>query len=96
MAQGPGSEDKPSGGAMTDDPYLNLAGAIVRQAVIDSRAGNQSAYAWLLDDCPAWLDGLNLDIDPEYWRAWVRAGCPRGAPKAAELKQIKHLERRQR
>lgn len=76
------------------DPYFSLAGAIIRQAIIDSRAGNQSAFAWLLEDCPTWLDWLNVDLDPDFWGAWVRAGCPRGARTAGQVKQVMHFERR--
>lgn len=68
------SKRQPSTGA--GDPYLALAGAILIQAIEDTRAGDLRAAAWLLDTGLFFLDGLGLDIDPDYLRAWIEQGCP--------------------
>ena len=59
------------------DPWLSLASAVVLQAVRDARAGDLGAGAWLTDDGLFYLDGLGLDMDPDYLQAWVKSGCRR-------------------
>lgn len=58
------------------DPWAALAAAVLIRAVDDTRAGDPEAAAWLLDIGLMFLDGLGLDMDPEYMQAWIGQGCP--------------------
>jgi hypothetical protein len=70
----PKSKRRPSTGA--GEPWAGLAAAIVIQAVEDTRAGDLDAAAWLLGDGLFFLDGLGMDIGPDYMRSWINRGCP--------------------
>ena len=61
---------------MTDDPYVNLANAILAQAIEDAQANVPDARAWLLDDGYEMLVLLGKDIDILEWDNWVKMGCP--------------------
>lgn len=63
---------------MAGDPWAGLLAAIILQAAQDTRTGSEEAAAWLLEDAPALLDLLGLDIHPDRVRRWVLAGCPGG------------------
>lgn len=67
-----------------NDPYKALALAVLLQAVTDIRtkAGSGerrlSARRWLLESGQFWLEACtSLAISPDYWQAWVSAGCPK-------------------
>jgi hypothetical protein len=56
--------------AMQDNPAAvkGLGMRVVIQAFKDMADGDPlkaiDALLWLLDDCPLWLEGLGLDLDP--------------------------------
>ena len=64
-------------GNTTSDPWRLLALAVVNQAVIETRAGNQEARRWLLEHGAAWLEACGESIDPQYWQKWIQHGCKR-------------------
>lgn len=60
-------------------PEQKLLVALIRQAVVDARAGDMDAQLWLIEDAPAWLPCLlPEDCDPDdIHEALLRAaGCP--------------------
>ena len=71
------------------DPWAALAGAVLLRAVEDARGGDSLAVAWLLREGLFYLDGLGLDVDPEYLKAWVNSGCP-GVKQPVERPRIKN------
>jgi hypothetical protein len=48
--------------------YRALGAGVVLQAFEDLKGDNPlkaiDALLWLIGDCPLWLDGLGLDLDP--------------------------------
>lgn len=72
------------------DPYAALGAAIVIQAIQEARAGCQEAATWLLSDGQMIIDGLGLDVDPQWLRRFVEQGCPvNGDNRKRHRKKVK-------
>lgn len=54
-----------------EDPYLNLAAAVIVRAVLDAQAGKLDAREWLLNTGMSWLDKLGAELDPSYLCRYV-------------------------
>ena len=51
--------------------YVDLAVAIVTQAIKDARRGDQKAHRWLAGSSSQWLFGAVADTDPEQLQRLV-------------------------
>jgi hypothetical protein len=72
-------------GPKTISACRKIAGAVVTQAVVDARAGNQEALNWFFtQDAENYLS--ILEIDPEKVISMARAGFPKD-PKAMKPNQ---------
>jgi hypothetical protein len=62
---------------LTTEGYIRLMAATIIQAAKDVRRGDDRAAYWLRNDGIDWFEFITRDrMDPEYWEAWIRAGCP--------------------
>lgn len=59
------------------DPHAALAAAVLVDAVKLTRRGDGEAASWLAGAGLDWLDAIGLDLDPDFWSAWVACGCPK-------------------
>ncbi len=51
------------------EPVRRLAAAVIRQAVLDAKAGDERAAAWLVYDAPLWTDVI--EINDEALKEWA-------------------------